>query len=72
MDTFFMFQNRLNKQTKRRLTISYIGGPEAISAFEQIEAVKNGLVDIAYLPPAYYVPQMPEADARPHKHHSTV
>lgn len=62
-DAFFMFQERVNSRAQGRLQIRYIGGPEAIPTFEQIEAVKAGLVDIAYLPAAYYVPQMPEADA---------
>lgn len=63
MDAFFMFQKKVNEQSKGRLIINYVGGPEAIPTFEQIEAVKSGLVDMAYLPAAYYVPQMPEADA---------
>jgi len=62
-DAFFMFQERVSKQSQGKVKIQYIGGPEAIPAFDQIEAVKAGLVDIAYLPTAYYVPQMAEADA---------
>ena len=63
MDAFFMFLKRVNEQAKGKLTITHIGGPEAIPSFEQIEAVKTGIVDLAYLPAAYYVPQMPEVDA---------
>ncbi len=57
MDAFFMFQERVNRQDQGRLRINYIGGPKAIPTFAQIEAVRAGSVDIAYLPVAYYVPQ---------------
>ena len=63
VDAYFMFQKRLEQAANGRITVNYIGGPEAIPPFEQIEAVKNGLVDMAFLPAAYYVPQMAVADA---------
>jgi TRAP-type transport system periplasmic protein len=40
-----------------------VGGPEAIPPFEQIEALRRGIVDVALLPAAYFVPQLPQADA---------
>jgi TRAP-type C4-dicarboxylate transport system substrate-binding protein len=63
VDAYFMFQKRLEQVANGRITVNYIGGPEAIPPFEQIEAVKSGLVDMAFLPAAYYVPQMAVADA---------
>jgi TRAP-type C4-dicarboxylate transport system substrate-binding protein len=60
---FFMFQDRVNKELKEELNIIYAGGPEAIPPFEQIEAVRKGLADLAVLPGAFYVPQVPEIDA---------
>jgi len=63
VDAFFIFQKRLNKEANGKIAINYVGGPEAIPPFEQIEAVKSGLVDMALLPAAYYVPHMPLADA---------
>lgn len=63
VDAYFMFQKRLEKAANGRITVNYVGGPEAIPPFEQIEALKNGLVDMAFLPAAYYVPQMAVADA---------
>lgn len=63
VDAYFMFQKRVEEVADGRLAINYIGGPEAIPPFEQIEAVKSGLVDLAFLPAAYYVPQLALADA---------
>ena len=63
VDALFIFQKRLEEASAGKIAINYVGGPEAIPAFEQIEAVKNGLVDLALIPAAYYVPQLPLADA---------
>ncbi len=63
VDAFFIYKDILAKEAKDTVTIEYLGGPEAIPPFEQIESVKNGVVDMALLPAAYYVPQMPIADA---------
>lgn len=62
-EPFFMFQERVNKELKDELNVSFSGGPEAVPPFEQIEAVRRGMVDIALLPGAFYVPQVPEVDA---------
>lgn len=63
VDAFFIFKDILEKEAKDVVSVDYLGGPEAIPPFEQIESVKNGVVDMALLPAAYYVPQMPVADA---------
>ncbi len=62
-EPFFIFQERLNKELKDEINLSFSGGPEAIPPFEQIEAVRRGMVDVALLPGAFYVPQVPEVDA---------
>ena len=62
-EAFWMFQDRVNKELKEELNITYAGGPEAIPPFDQIEAVRKGLADLALLPGAFYVPQVPEVDA---------
>lgn len=62
-DPLFIFQQRVEEASKGELAVKYLGGPEAVPSFEQIEAVKNGLVDMALLPAAYYVPQIPLVDA---------
>jgi len=62
-DAFWMFKDKLEKASGGRIEIVYTGGPEAVPSFEQIEAVSGGMVDMALLPAAYYVPQLPVADA---------
>ncbi len=62
-DSLFVFQETLQEKAGDRIRIEYLGGPEAVPPFEQIEAVKSGLVDMALLPTAYYVPQIPVVDA---------
>ena len=63
IDAYFMFQKEIEATAGGKLALNYIGGPEAIPPFEQIEAVKSGVVDLAFLPAAYYVPQLAVADA---------
>jgi TRAP-type transport system periplasmic protein len=60
---FHLFTDRVTEQSKGAVTFRYAGGPEAIPPFEQIEAVRRGVVQIALLPAAYFVPQLPEVDA---------
>jgi TRAP-type C4-dicarboxylate transport system substrate-binding protein len=45
------------------LDVQYIGGPEVIPNREQVEAVRNGLVDIVFTTVGYYVSVIPEVDA---------
>lgn len=58
------FINQLNNDAKGTVQIRLVGGPEAIPSFEQANAVKNGVLDVACLPPAFYVSIMPEADSQ--------
>jgi TRAP-type transport system periplasmic protein len=58
---FLIFQKAVNERFKDQLKIEWVGGPEVIPSFELIEAVKNGVVDIANLSVAYYEKQLPEA-----------
>lgn len=62
-DAFWMFVERIGEKSGGRVKFEFVGGPEAFPPFELIEAVKNGVVDIASIPGAFYVPQLPEADA---------
>ncbi|HZR67641.1 MAG TPA: TRAP transporter substrate-binding protein DctP [Burkholderiales bacterium] len=55
--------DKVNKEGKGVLQISFIGGPKAIPTFEVGNAVKTGVVDIAMTTGAYYTNLMPEADA---------
>src|SRR5437764_3085971 len=54
---------KVNKEGKGVLQISFIGGPKAIPTFEVGNAVKTGVVDTALTTGAFYTNLMPEADA---------
>jgi TRAP-type C4-dicarboxylate transport system substrate-binding protein len=58
------FINQLNAEAKGTVQIRLVGGPEAIPSFEQANAVRSGVLDVACLPPAFYVSVMPEADSQ--------
>ena len=58
------FVNQLNAEAKGTVQIRLVGGPEAIPSFEQANAVRSGVLDVACLPPAFYVSIMPEADSQ--------
>ncbi len=58
------FINQLNADAKGVVQIRLVGGPEAIPSFEQANAVRSGVLDVACLPPAFYVSVMPEADSQ--------
>lgn len=51
----------LNDGLKGKSKIIYTGGPETIPAIEQIEAVKNNVVQLATLPIAYHSSHTPVA-----------
>ena len=53
---------KVNKEGKGTLQISFIGGPKAIPTFEVGNAVKTGVVDMGFSTGAFYTNVMPEAD----------
>lgn len=55
--------NRVNESGKGKVQIKLIGGPEAIPLFEQIGALKRGVVDVVNTAAAYYMGTIPEAEA---------
>jgi TRAP-type C4-dicarboxylate transport system substrate-binding protein len=61
---FKRFVDHLNESGKGVLQIRIVGGPEAVPADSQAQAVKNGVLDIAAIPPAYYKSQLVEGDAQ--------
>ncbi len=61
--TFIQFVERVNAAGKGTVQINFIGGPKAMPPFEVGTALKNGVVDIAYVTGAFYTNIMPEADA---------
>ncbi len=56
---FFLLQERVEEASEGRITIEYTGGPESIPPFELGDAVRNGIVDVATISPAYYNPSLP-------------
>ena len=53
--------DEVNKSCAGKVSISVVG-PEAIKSLEQWNALKNGVVDMHFGPPNYYVGSMPEGD----------
>ena len=62
---------RVNEGLKDELQIKLIGGPEVIPPGEQIEAVRNNMVQIALLPTSYYKHLIPEGVEVVHVHSKT-
>jgi TRAP-type transport system periplasmic protein len=61
---FKRFVDHVNETGKGILQIRIVGGPEAVPADGQSQAVKNGVLDLAAIPPAYYKSAMVEGDAQ--------
>ncbi len=61
---FKRFVDRVNETGKDLLQIRIVGGPEAVPADGQAQAVRNGVLDIASIPTAYYKSLMVEGDAQ--------
>lgn len=60
---FFLFQELIEERSDGRVNIVYLGGPESVPSFEQAEAIRNGIVDIALSTSSYYAAGMQEAYA---------
>jgi TRAP-type transport system periplasmic protein len=62
MESFLRFIDKANVAGKGHFKIRYVGGPEITSPRQQPTAMKNGLIDMIYGPPAYYLGLFPEGD----------
>jgi TRAP-type C4-dicarboxylate transport system substrate-binding protein len=62
-EMFVRFVDETNKQGKGLVQVKLIGGPDAIPTFEQGNAIRNGVVDMASLAPTFYTNVCPECDA---------
>ena len=60
--SFLKFIDRTNKEGKGLVQIKFMGGPEVTKAREQPTAMRNGLFDMIYGPPGYYLGVFPEGD----------
>ena len=61
---FKRFVDHVNESGRGVLQIRIVGGPEAVPADGQAQAVKSGVLDIASIPPTYYKSVMVEGDAQ--------
>lgn len=61
--TTLEFYKMINEGLKGQVEIKYVGGPEAVPPREQIEAVRNNMVQMTYLPTAVYKSTIPEVAA---------
>ena len=60
--SFLKFIDKTNKGGKGLVQIKFMGGPEVTKAREQPTAMRNGLFDMIYGPPGYYLGVFPEGD----------
>jgi TRAP-type C4-dicarboxylate transport system substrate-binding protein len=58
-----MFQENVSKKYPGEFEIEYTGGPEVIPNREQVEALRNGLVDMVFTTDGYYVSAVPSVNA---------
>jgi TRAP-type C4-dicarboxylate transport system substrate-binding protein len=58
-DALWVLQAKVKEATKGKVEIVYGGGPEAIPAFQLVEALRNGVVDMAWTAHTYNVSQLP-------------
>ena len=56
-----MWTDEINAALKGELKINYVGGPEIVPRFDQHEAVKNGVLDMAFIVGADLQDRVPEA-----------
>lgn len=63
-EMFTRFVEHVNREGKGLVQIRLAGGPDAMPAFEQANAVSKGVVDMAALGPSFYAGVVPEGDAQ--------
>jgi TRAP-type C4-dicarboxylate transport system substrate-binding protein len=62
-NAFFKFQELVNARLKGKVTITYLGGPEVVPPNQQVQALKNGVVDVVLGAAAYYRSEVPMSAA---------
>ncbi len=63
MSQTIVWTDMINKELAGKVKINYVGGPEVIPGMQQVEAVRKGVIDIAFNPTAYYQNIFPEGGA---------
>lgn len=54
LTAWWAYADEVNKKSKGEVVIKFVGGPEAIPAFKQFEAVRTGVVDMIFGCESYY------------------
>ena len=62
-DLYLEWMKRVNERAGGRLKIEHVGGPEVFPAFEQLDPVKRGVIDMTNPPAAYVSGALPELHA---------
>lgn len=55
--------SEVNAKMGGQVRINYVGGPEVIGRFQQVEALRTGVVDVSFTPSGDYQDQMPASQA---------
>lgn len=58
-DALWMLQKKVKEKSQGGLELTFTGGPEAIPSFQLVEALRNGVVDVAWTAHTYNVAQLP-------------
>jgi TRAP-type C4-dicarboxylate transport system substrate-binding protein len=58
-DALWILQKKVRENSKGRLVLVWGGGPEAIPSFQLVEALRNGVIDVAWTAHTYNVAQLP-------------
>ena len=61
-DAFWMLQKKVKEKSKGGLEITWGGGPEAIPTFQLVEAIRNGVIDLAWTAHTFNVAQLAVAE----------
>jgi len=61
--SFLEFVDKVNERGEGVVQIDVRGGPEVIGLSEQPDAVRNGVIDMAYTAASFYAGTVPERDA---------
>ena len=54
LTAWWAYVDEVNKKSNGEVVIKFVGGPEAIPAFKQFEAVRSGVVDMIFGCESYY------------------
>jgi len=58
-DGLRILQKKVKENSQGRLVLVWGGGPEAIPSFQLVEALRNGVIDVAWTAHTYNVAQLP-------------